>query len=170
MAYKTTEARRAADKLNRAKNREKINARARELRLYNLEHVKDLKKSWYHRHADEVKGRVHANYIKNRDKVLDRSLRRKYGVTLEWYRQKIASQNNQCAICVELMTRPCLDHNHITGQIREFLCIYCNNAIGAAKENPDVLASMIAYLKKHKQENTNVPQCEPQLGSFDGFR
>lgn len=83
----------------------------------------------------------------------------KYGVTLEFYRQKLTQQDGKCMICSEIMARPCLDHDHVTNQVRDFLCHYCNNAIGFAKESPELLIRMIDYLKKHKQENSNVPSC-----------
>lgn len=163
MPYKNLELKRAYEKRKRAKHKERINASARKRRGENLDHVRSIKRAWYHRHADEVRERVQRYHIANRDKAKDRYTRRKFDISLEDYRNRIKSQNNRCAICGEEMRRPHLDHDHETSKIREFLCNYCNTAIGAAKENLSVLARMIEYLKKHKQENVNVPQCEPQL-------
>jgi hypothetical protein len=46
--------------------------------------------------------------------------------------KKILSQNGLCAICnINLdNTTPCLDHSHVTGKIRDVLCLNCNGIEG----------------------------------------
>jgi len=51
-----------------------------------------------------------------------------------------------CSICKE--DKPLvIDHCHQTGRIRGVVCTHCNWLLGHAKDNPDVLAQAIEYLK-----------------------
>ncbi len=78
---------------------------------------------------------------------------RKYGINAQQYEQMIASQQNCCKICKidfnKLNKRPSVDHNHVTGKIRDLLCNRCNTILGLCKENVDILGSAIEYLKSH---------------------
>ena len=60
----------------------------------------------------------------------------------------LLSQDNKCGICTNKMTRPCLDHNHSTGQIRMLLCHNCNVILGLAKEDKTILSNAISYIEK----------------------
>ncbi len=42
-----------------------------------------------------------------------------------------------------------LDHCHITGKFRDYICQYCNNTVGYADENPDILRRQADYLERH---------------------
>jgi len=64
----------------------------------------------------------------------------------------LADKNNRiapCPICrqTEILV---LDHDHQTGKTRELICSACNSLIGYSKESLDILYTVIAYLKKHK--------------------
>ena len=43
-----------------------------------------------------------------------------------------------------------LDHCHETGKFRNYICQYCNNSVGYANENPDILRKQAEYLERHK--------------------
>lgn len=86
---------------------------------------------------------------RGRDYSYDKSLRRLYGITLAEYKVMAEAQGGRCAICGEQPERLRVDHNHVTGVIRELLCNHCNVAIAQARENPDLLRAMIAYLERH---------------------
>jgi len=43
----------------------------------------------------------------------------------------------------------CLDHNHLSNKVREFLCFDCNTMIGNFKESIETIESAIKYLIKH---------------------
>ena len=79
-------------------------------------------------------------------------LKKHYGLTLEQKEARIAAQDYRCAVCGT--TEPggrgawCTDHDHKTGILRDELCHNCNAALGMVKENPNVLQSLIEYLKK----------------------
>lgn len=87
-------------------------------------------------------------YDRNREK----SYQDKYGITVEDYNQMLELQNGCCAICLEeFVETGHVDHDHATGAVRELLCISCNNMLGRAKDNPDILLRAAKYIIKHKQ-------------------
>ena len=76
----------------------------------------------------------------------------KYNVTKEFLIELYNKQEGKCAICgEEPKTKRGLhiDHNHETGQVRGLLCHGCNVALGSFKENLDVIANAIKYLKEN---------------------
>ncbi len=69
-------------------------------------------------------------------------------ITKEEYILLHEIQNNKCALCNKIPTsKLCLDHDHITGRIRGLLCRECNLGLGHFKDNIEVLAKAINYLK-----------------------
>ena len=51
-----------------------------------------------------------------------------------------------CPICKGENQDLVLDHNHITGEFRGWICNDCNSAIGKLGDSHEVLARAIAYL------------------------
>lgn len=47
------------------------------------------------------------------------------------------------------------DHNHETGEGREWICDSCNTGLGRFKDNPKFLEKVIEYLKKYENINNN---------------
>lgn len=99
------------------------------------------------------------NRTKYRSYMADFNLKRLYGISSDEYQRLFENQNGACAICTcpERLRRKDgtprnlhVDHDHKTGKIRGLLCHYCNTAIGAMRENEDLLLKAIAYLHKHK--------------------
>jgi len=78
---------------------------------------------------------------------------RKYGVTCVEYNFKKFAQNYTCAN--EGCNNPAqhLDHNHETGQVRDFLCSGCNKALGYLGEDFQRMAGLIKYLAEHETSN-----------------
>ena len=81
-------------------------------------------------------------------------LRRKYDISLEEYDALLLKQSNTCACCPS--TEPggkhnvfCVDHDHVTGKIRELLCMDCNITLGLVKDSPEHLGRLITYILKH---------------------
>lgn len=81
-------------------------------------------------------------------------LKEEYGLTAEEYDAKLAAQGNVCAICgVPLMKRGYhthLDHDHVTGDLRDFLCSNHNRGLGSFDDNPEHLRAAADYIEKHK--------------------
>lgn len=84
------------------------------------------------------------------------NLKNLYGVSAEWYQQKLKEQDGKCGICrKEQETRHgvngtpfrlAVDHCHTTGRVRGLLCNDCNRAIGLLKDDPQLLVRAIEYL------------------------
>ena len=86
----------------------------------------------------------------------------KYGLTVDQYIDMFEAQDGKCYICKKdepshTKKRLSVDHDHsCCGQgrgcnkcVRMLLCSQCNMALGAVKDNIEVLKSMIKYLEKY---------------------
>lgn len=92
----------------------------------------------------------------------DRSLKRKYGITLADYDEMLKAQDGVCAICEKNETsydtrtggirRLSVDHCHKTGKVRSLLCFRCNSVIGKIEESQGMVKAIAAYLQKHQKE------------------
>lgn len=134
----------------------------------NPDKYKKENESYYSKNQETIKPRNKQNsrrYRKeNPDRVLNSNrmyLYKEYGLTIEQVNQKLINQNHKCIICGndELEKKLHLDHDHITGQIRDFLCHRCNALIlGGSGESIDqdkaikILESAILYIKKWKRD------------------
>lgn len=61
-----------------------------------------------------------------------------------------------CPICEkasipEITANVVRDHDHLTGNAREWICDSCNTGLGRFKDNIDLLKKAIAYLEKHQK-------------------
>lgn len=79
--------------------------------------------------------------------------KKKYGLALETYNIMEKEQGGVCAICsrCEMPKNKkylFVDHSHKTGEVRGLLCMHCNNMLGHAKDNPNILKNAIYYLTK----------------------
>jgi hypothetical protein len=91
---------------------------------------------------------------------------RKYGVTADWYEQKVREQGGLCAICGKTesakhrgkLVRLSVDHNHKTRKPRGLLCAACNRAIGLMKEDPQRLEAAARYLRQHQYESAGTSE------------
>lgn len=81
----------------------------------------------------------------------------KYGITAAQFAEKLLAQGGKCACCgVQFKfeglkaDRPCVDHNHITKEVRDLLCGRCNLAAGNVGDSSSRAEQLAAYLKKWK--------------------
>lgn len=128
-------------------------------------HCRNLwKKAVYRKHRNKILAQQKARYERDREKVRANARRnylinkkpfreanyRKYGITVADYEQMLEKQCGVCKICNQHRDaqRLAVDHCHKTGKVRGLLCSRCNKALGAFGDNPDRLASAIAYLKE----------------------
>ena len=115
---------RCGDKHRYAKDREQGAARARAWREANPER------------SQEIRRRAH--------------LKRHYGLTPEEYEARLEAQGGKCAVCRKPPRREflCVDHDHVTGEVRGLLCDACNTVLGLAQDSPQVLRCAIHYLEE----------------------
>ncbi len=133
--------------------------------------VKDLEQDFYltgrktdknktNRHytcKECTKARLKISESQSPERKRELHLRRKYDISLEEYDQMLELQGGKCALCPA--TTPggkhnnenwCVDHDHVTGKVRELLCNDCNLVLGIIKDSPEHLGRMITYILKHK--------------------
>ena len=106
---------------------------------------------------DCTKARLKIAESQSPERKRELHLRRKYDISLEEYDQMVELQGDKCALCPA--TKPggkhnnanwCVDHDHVTGKVRELLCNDCNMVLGIIKDSPEHLGRMITYILKHK--------------------
>lgn len=84
---------------------------------------------------------------KRKDRRRNQKLK-SYRINQDEFNNLLKFQDNRCAICGnEFMNQPCIDHDHITGQIRGLLCINCNVGLGSFKDDITILRLAIIYLE-----------------------
>jgi hypothetical protein len=96
-----------------------------------------------------------AYHNKNKNKVREYAMFRKFGITISEYNNIYIKQNGVCAICFnpeiitgknKIIKRLSLDHCHTTGKIRGLLCHKCNTAIGLMNDSAILLDKAKKYL------------------------
>ena len=73
-------------------------------------------------------------------------------------------EDHACPICLITADDPiqknqrnpnwCLDHNHITGKARGWLCHKCNSAIGWLNDDPSNTRRATEYLERYRDDNS----------------
>jgi hypothetical protein len=133
-------------------NKEKLDEYQKQYRLIHKEEMREYHKQHYIKHREEKREYKKQYNISHRKERRERGLKM-YGLTPEQYDEMFAKQNGCCAICGKHQKRfkqtLNVDHNHITGKIRELLCHSCNSAIGLMKDSKIMLNKALLYLEKH---------------------
>lgn len=78
-------------------------------------------------------------------------LKRKFGMSIDTYYEMLRAQDGACAICGGKNKRINLavDHDHVTGKIRQLLCGHCNTSLAVLES--DMMPKYQEYLSKHKE-------------------
>ena len=61
----------------------------------------------------------------------------------------IEAQGGTCAVCPGPPQH--VDHDHETGEVRGILCFNCNQALGNARDDVQVLRGLARYLELHEK-------------------
>ncbi len=93
---------------------------------------------------------------RNKEKLLDYDLKRRFGISVDEYNKLLAEQGGVCSICGRPETHTyrgktkklSVDHNHETGEIRGLLCYKCNLGIGQFEDSIELLDRAKRYLTK----------------------
>lgn len=99
-------------------------------------------------------------------------IKRVYGITKEQYDEM---DTGSCPICLRdwsLSVRPCVDHDHITGDVRGLLCIWCNRRAVGRFRDPELVYRIADYLAsprrgwivppKKKRRKKNATRTKPK--------
>lgn len=91
------------------------------------------------------------------EKIKDRDLRKRYGITIDDWQRIYDEQGGVCKICGQPETKIdrrqgvvrslSVDHCHETNKVRGLLCSDCNTAIGLFKHSEFLLIKAIGYCK-----------------------
>ena len=87
--------------------------------------------------------------------LFKRSLRARYGMSVDQFYNMLDSQGGKCAICGATSSkhskynRLVVDHCHDTGVVRGLLCIRCNMAIAMVGDQYHEARKFVEYLRKH---------------------
>lgn len=112
----------------------------------NAEGMRANRRAWMRKHRHE-----------NPEQARNAYIRQSRGITAVQYDAKLAYQNNLCALCGKSFdksakdTSPCLDHNHGTGQLRDFIHERCNKALGMFQDSPELCRKAAEYLERHSR-------------------
>lgn len=107
-------------------------------------------KLWREKNPAEHARRNREWHQANKDVIKGRVLKKKFGIDEDAYSAILAAQDGACKICKNTCVsgrRLAVDHCHSTGKIRGLLCMNCNNALGRAKDSPEILRAMALYLE-----------------------
>ena len=103
--------------------------------------------AWSKKHRAENLEKYHAKDRRT-------TLRCKYGVTVEWFDEKLAAQGGGCGICGSTKTPKGksfpVDHSHATGKTRGILCQHCNLLLYKLEEVPGWIEKAMLYLKQYE--------------------
>lgn len=107
--------------------------------------VRRAKKVEYERQRRE-KWKADGTYAARRREEGYKSKLRERGIDMEKYQQMVDERCGRCDICGDAMMPACVDHDHITGQVRGLLCDNCNVGIGRLKDRHDIVSRAADYL------------------------
>jgi hypothetical protein len=136
-------------------------------RRYSESHKEQIKehrrRKWETDPAYREKQRVRSRRWQRRTRF-----REIYGISEAEYEAMFARQGGACAICKRTGLTLCVDHCHLTGEVRALLCIRCNSAIGFCSDDPALLQAAAAYLQaardRQKAQNRACAIAKPETG------
>jgi hypothetical protein len=139
-------------------NHDKVKAQKAAYRADNREVLRDKSRALYRKRwpdgcamCGDEKPTAHHRYCGSGCKARARSLKVKFGLSVDEFFDMIARQDCACAIC-DVRLEPkniAVDHCHATGRNRALLCRKCNSAIGFLGDDPKLVRRALAYLDHH---------------------
>lgn len=118
----------------------------------NPEKSREIKRRYITRHPERIKAKNLAWRARTPEKQAfykrTQRVKKKFGVSVAELEAFRTSQGGHCAIC-SVTENVFVDHNHKNGTLRGLLCSHCNSMIGFARENIEVLAKAIKYIREH---------------------
>lgn len=141
------------------KNRELVKAKATARRLANPEAGKEARQRWYAENPEQRRKLALDYYHKNRAEILARRAEKRRtnpNTTAVARRSRglpepTRPQPTHCELDGRLLEpgKIHLDHDHITGAFRGWLCNRCNLALGHFEDSISGLEKGIVYLRKY---------------------
>jgi hypothetical protein len=150
---------RIANEAYRKTHKKETAIASKEYRETHKEKVAAGQKAYRDSHKKEIALYMKNDYLKNREKHIDRSRKTRYGMSRISFDLLLKEQGGVCAICEtapwlsgkDNRKGPVVDHDHVTGKVRGILCKKCNTALGLVNDRLDMLKAMETYLKKSQK-------------------
>ena len=120
---------------------------------FNLQQSKD----WYKANKERKLATCAAWRKANPDKQRRSQAKRLYGIEATDYDKMLLSQGGKCKLCLKLLTKPCIEHNHLTNEVRGLVCQGCNILISNYETAQRILpiGAIESYLGLKKDTNGN---------------
>ncbi|WP_246630091.1 endonuclease VII domain-containing protein [Modestobacter lapidis] len=90
-------------------------------------------------------------------------LTRRYGITADEADHLLEAQGGLCAIC-RTAAAGHVDHDHVTGRVRQLLCFNCNGGLGQFRDDPVVLRAAADYVERHRARQAAEGEGAPAPG------
>jgi Recombination endonuclease VII len=145
MAHDTPEKKRVYQRAYRAANREKVNEAQRAWAAANPERARERYRKYYAANREKLIEQARDRNKKNPDRVRENN-RRHRGLP-----EPLHPAPALCECCGNPPpTKWCLalDHCHVSGVFRGWLCINCNKAIGQLGDSIEGLMNAVSYLQR----------------------
>ncbi len=92
---------------------------------------------------------------------------RKYKLTHRELSALRAAQQDRCGICGASEPER-LDHDHVTGKVRAFLCQRCNQGLGLFRDEPYLLQVAALHVQGHRENQAIEAVAEAARAAEDG--
>lgn len=105
----------------------------------------EYNKQWQKDNPEKMRQYYRDYYRRHPERAIAKKLR-KYGLTIEKYKELLDSQAGGCAICGAPPTTERtldVDHDHTTGAVRGLLCNRHNVVLGLVKDSTEDLQGLI---------------------------
>jgi hypothetical protein len=136
------------------KRLERNRAAARRYRETHKDQIKAAAERYRETHKDQINERARLKWqtdpeLRKKRRLWQRKnvFKKVYGISMADYEAMFERQGGACAICKRTDVTLCVDHCHLTGEVRGLLCSQCNSAIGFCSDDPAVLQAAAAYLQ-----------------------
>jgi hypothetical protein len=111
----------------------------------------------FNKAKNQTSGLSYACKVCMKVQVRKYNLPAKYGISIAQFAEKLLVQGGKCACCSVAFNmegkkseRPCVNHNHVTNEVRDLLCGRCNMAAGHVKDRSIRAEQLAQYLRKWK--------------------
>jgi Recombination endonuclease VII len=145
---------------------ERNRAHARRYRETHKDQIKAAARLYREGHRDQINERARLKWrtdpeLREKRRLWQRKnvFQKVYGISMADYEAMFERQGGACAICKRTGVTLCVDHCHLTGEVRGLLCSQCNSAIGFCSDDPAVLLAAAAYLQaaRDRQQAQGCP-------------
>lgn len=108
---------------------------------------RSYKKDYYENNKERILQQQKEYYENNKEKVIQRtkkySIKSKFNLTKEEYDELCKNGCNACSSYEVL----CVDHDHISNEVRGILCNKCNTALGLLNDDSTKILKLAEYIE-----------------------